>query len=213
MQAAIRFWNRNARRYAARRIADQPAYERKLSITRQYLHADMRVLEFGCGTGSTALLHAPYVASYLATDVSEAMIDIAQARLAQAPLDNLRFETASLDTLPPDERFDAVLGLNILHLLAHPGDAINAVYERLTPGGIFISNTACLQDTRRYLKPLLYIARLLGLAPPVTFLSRRQLEALMEAAGFHIHHRWTPDTSPDVYFVIAEKPSVNGPTT
>lgn len=213
MQAAIRFWNRNAQRYARQPITDEPAYQYKLEVTRQHLRPDMHVLEFGCGTGSTALLHAPYVASYLATDVSQTMIDIARAKLAQTPIGNLRFDTGSLDTLPDDARFDAVLGLNILHLLPQPGDAIQTVYERLTPGGVFVSTTACLQDTRRYLRPILFIARLLGLAPPVTFLSRRQLDTLIEAAGFHIRHRWTPATSPDAYFVVAAKPSDRAHTT
>jgi ubiquinone/menaquinone biosynthesis C-methylase UbiE len=167
----------------------------------------MNVLEFGCGTGSTALLHAPHVKHYLATDLSPAMIDIAREKLRDSGITNVQFETASLDAPGHrDKRFGAVLGLNILHLLDDPKAAIAQAFELLEPGGAFVTSTACLQDTRRYLKPVLFLARILGFAPPVTFLSRQQIDTDMESAGFRIAHRWTPEAAPDTYFVVAVKP-------
>ena len=80
MNSSISFWNRSAARYAQRPIADQNAYLRKIALTQKYLNPEMDVLEFGCGTGSTALIHAPRVRSYLATDASPRMIDIARKR-------------------------------------------------------------------------------------------------------------------------------------
>ena len=58
---ATRFWNWNAERYARQAIADEASYQKKLAITQSYLTPDMRVVEFGCGTGSTAIVHAPKV--------------------------------------------------------------------------------------------------------------------------------------------------------
>jgi ubiquinone/menaquinone biosynthesis C-methylase UbiE len=40
----------------------------------------MEVLEFGCGTESTAIAHAPYVKHIQALDISSKMIDIAQGK-------------------------------------------------------------------------------------------------------------------------------------
>jgi len=37
-------------------------------------------LEFGCGTGSTALLHASFVKHMTATDISDEMIEIAKQK-------------------------------------------------------------------------------------------------------------------------------------
>tara|TARA_R100000306_G_scaffold22153_1_gene25763 strand:- start:654 stop:947 length:294 start_codon:yes stop_codon:yes gene_type:complete len=96
--------------------------------------------------------------------------------------------------------------LNILHLLRDPERAINQVFSMLKPGGVFVSNTACLQDTRPHLKPVACLARLLRFAPYVKFVSRRQLEMHLENAGFQIDYRWVPETSKDVYFLIAKKP-------
>ncbi|GBO83491.1 SAM-dependent methyltransferase [Marinobacter adhaerens] len=207
MNSSISFWNRSAARYAQRPIADQNAYLRKIALTQKYLNPEMDVLEFGCGTGSTALIHAPRVRSYLATDASPRMIDIARKRKTEKSADNLRFVVATLDDMQHRQQaFDVILGLNILHLLRDPERAIQQVSSMLKPGGVFISNTACLQDTCPYLKPVAALARVLRLAPYVNFLSRAQLERHLEHAGFQIDYRWVPETSKDVYFLIARKP-------
>jgi len=207
MNSSAKFWNRSAARYARRPIADQNAYSRKIALTQQYFHPEMDVLEFGCGTGSTALMHAPKVRSYLATDASPRMIDIARNRMEKEGANNLRFAVATLDDMHHRQKtFDAVLGLNVLHLLRDPEHAIYQVFSMLKPGGVFVSNTACLQDTRPYLKPIALLARMLCLAPYVKFLSRQQLERHLQCAGFQIQHRWVPETSKDVYFLIATKP-------
>jgi len=64
------FWDKIANKYAARPIADEDAYEVKLKKTQEFFNQEMEVLEFGCGTGGTALTHAPYVKSYTAIDIS-----------------------------------------------------------------------------------------------------------------------------------------------
>ncbi len=208
MSSSVNFWNRSAARYARRPIADQNAYLKKIDLTQKYFHSEMDVLEFGCGTGSTALIHAPKVRSYLATDASARMIEIAREKLAEKHADNLTFQVASIDDLQQRQQtFDAVLGLNILHLLRDPKSAIEKVFGMLKPGGVFISNTACLQDTRAHLKPVALLARLLRVAPYLKFLSRKELETDLESVGFHIQYRWVPENSRDVYFLIATKPT------
>ncbi|SFR43933.1 2-polyprenyl-3-methyl-5-hydroxy-6-metoxy-1,4-benzoquinol methylase [Marinobacter gudaonensis] len=208
MDPSVSFWNRSAARYARRPIADQDAYQRKIALTQEYFRPDMDVLEFGCGTGSTALIHAPRVKSYLATDASLQMIDIARERVAKQPTNNLQLAVATLEDLSGRQlEFDAVLGLNVLHLLTNPENTVLQVHSLLKPGGVFISNTACLQDTCSVLKPVAHAARMLRLAPYVNFLSRRDLDAFLERAGFRIEYRWTPETSKSVYFLIATKPA------
>ncbi|MEM9841084.1 MAG: SAM-dependent methyltransferase, partial [Pseudomonadota bacterium] len=62
MPDKAKFWDRIAEKYARQPISNQKAYEIKLDLTREYFTPQSNVLEFGCGTGSTAILHAPYVA-------------------------------------------------------------------------------------------------------------------------------------------------------
>ena len=61
MYQPSKFWDRHAERYAKSPVADEASYQKKLQVTREYLRPDMEILEFGCGTGSTAITHAPYV--------------------------------------------------------------------------------------------------------------------------------------------------------
>lgn len=202
---AARFWDKVADRYARRPVGDEAAYQHKLRITQDYLRPDMDVLEFGCGTGSTALVHAPFVKRILATDVSPKMIEIARRKAETAGADNVSFEVAAFDELTePDASFDAVLGLNILHLLRDPGAAIAKAHKLLKPGGVFISSTACLSDTMGYIRFIAPIARLLGLFPPLRVFSTKDLETSLTKAGFTIEHQWQPGKGKTV-FIVATK--------
>merc|ERR1739841_442034 len=101
------FWDRIARKYAQDPIADQTSYEHKLEKTRAHFTPGSRVLEYGCGTGSTAILHAPHVREIVATDLSDEMIAIARERAAEAGVNNIRFEATDVaDLHEPDESFD-----------------------------------------------------------------------------------------------------------
>jgi len=201
-----KFWDKIAPRYAKSAIADEPAYERKLEVTRQYLAPHMQVMEFGCGTGSTALLHAPFVKHILATDYSPKMIEIAEAKRKEAGVGNVTFTQATLDDVNvPAGSFDVVLGLSILHLLEDPKAAMARVHQLLKPGGVFISSTACIADMRMPLWLILPVGRFFGLVPFVNIFTQERLVEDLKAAGFEIEHRWQPAKGKGV-FIVARKP-------
>ena len=78
MNHSTKFWDKIAESYSKQPVIDKAAYEKKLQISQEYFQADMEVLEFGCGTGSTALIHAHYVKHIRTIDLSSKMIEIAQ---------------------------------------------------------------------------------------------------------------------------------------
>jgi ubiquinone/menaquinone biosynthesis C-methylase UbiE len=88
------FWDRIAPKYARKPVDDPDAYEEKLALAASLLRPGDRVLEIGCGTGTTALRLAPNVDHYTATDGSGAMIGIADAKLAPAHRRTSRFHHA-----------------------------------------------------------------------------------------------------------------------
>lgn len=202
------FWNRMARRYAARPVDDEAAYETKLAMTREHLTPASEVLEFGCGTGSTAIRHAPFARHVRAFDVSERMIEIARERAAEAGVGNVAFETAPLEALRvPDASLDMVMAHSILHLVADRDAALAKAYRWLKPGGTFVSSTACLADMAPWLRPLAPVARLFGLFPPtLRFFTERELTEGLTAQGFTIERRFQPKPKAAV-FLIARKPA------
>lgn len=198
-----KFWDRMAKRYAKSPVSDEAAYQEKLRKTKAVLTPDSKVLEFGCGTGSTAIILAPEVSDYLATDISSEMLGIARGKARG--IDNLRFEQKRLeDVSPPEGGFDAVLGHSILHLLPDKEAAIAQAYALLKPGGVFISSTTCMAKGG-FLKPLLWAGHKLGLLPMVNFFSADSLVEAVQAAGFAIEDRWQPKPK-SALFLIARKP-------
>ena len=84
MTTDAQFWNKIARRYAANPVKDMSSYEQTLERAGSYLHADDSVLELGCGTATTALILAPQVTQYTATDIADEMIAIGREKAADA---------------------------------------------------------------------------------------------------------------------------------
>lgn len=205
MAPSPKFWDRIAARYAKRPVADAAAYEQKLEVTRAHLRPDMAVLEFGCGTGSTAIAQAPYVNQIRAIDISSKMIGIARTRAAAANVDNVRFEVSAFeDVEAPDQSFDAVMGHSILHLLEDRNAAIAKVHRLLKPGGVFVSSTACLGDTMAFFKVVGPVGHFLGLLPLVKVFTTAALIDGLTAAGFEIDHQWQPGKGKAV-FIVARK--------
>lgn len=206
MDRSARFWDRIAKRYAKQPIEDEAAYQKKLQVTQDYLRPDMAVLEFGCGTGSTAIVHAPHVQHIDAIDISARMIAIAQGKGQAGGISNVSFQQAGIEDYDaaPDS-LDAVLGLSILHLLKDKEAAIDKVHRLLKPGGIFASSTACLGDSMAFIKWIAPVGEFLGLMPLVKVFTEKELQDSITAAGFEIDYQWQPARGKAV-FIVAKKP-------
>ena len=206
MDPSTRFWDKIAERYARQPIADEAAYQKKLEATRGYLRPESDVLEFGCGTGSTAIAHAPQVRSIHAIDISSKMIGIARARAEAAGVANVVFEQGSIEAADiASQSLDVVLGLSILHLLKNRDAVIAKVRSILKPGGVFISSTICIGDSMGFLRLLLPVGRALGLIPMVRVFTRAALVDSLQKAGFEIDYEWQPAKRAAVY-IVARKP-------
>ena len=201
------FWDRLADKYAAQPIADEEAYRIKLARTQAHFTPDMDIFEFGCGTGGTAITHAPHVRSVRAIDFSARMLDKARDRAARAGISNVSFEQGDITSMAiPTASYDMVLGLSILHLLKDRDAVIAKVFDILKPGGRFVSSTACIGDSMRWFGVIAPLGQALGLLPVLNVMSRDQLHQAMTRAGFVIEHDWRPNPSAAV-FLIARKPA------
>jgi 2-polyprenyl-3-methyl-5-hydroxy-6-metoxy-1,4-benzoquinol methylase len=205
-----KFWDGAAKKYAASAISDVGGYERTLERTRGLLRPHFNVLELGCGTGSTALRLAGGVESYLGTDISAAMIALAQEKLAASPGLPLTFREATSESMATDGiQYDAVLALNFLHLVRDLPGTLRCIHSLLAPGGLLISKTACLADMNPLIRLAVPLMQFIGKAPHVTVFSAGGLEREIREAGFEIlaverHATKGKDTRP---FILARRNS------
>lgn len=198
-----KFWDWMAARYSKQPIPDEASYQKKLDITRQYLKPHMNVMEFGCGTGSTAIVHAPRVKHILAIDTSPKMIAIASGKAEAGNIDNITFTCSTVDDVNiADQSLDVVMAHSILHLLANREQVISRVHGMLKPGGVFVTSTICMGDMSNFIKIIPPIGKFLGLILRV--FTAGELEDNLTKAGFEIDHFWQPGKNKSV-FIVAKK--------
>lgn len=210
VSSSVRFWNRLAPKYARDPIKDMAGYERSLARTRELIAACRTILEVGCGTGTTALKLSRSGQSYLATDVSPAMIAIAEEKAAVHMNRDVIFGVADPTTAPwLDTSFDAVLAFNVLHLVRERHRVLSELFRVLSSGGLLISKTPCLKEMSPLIvKGLLPVMTVLGQAPYVAVFSARELEHDLVRAGFAIQsvERHGSGRKDERIFIVAQKP-------
>jgi ubiquinone/menaquinone biosynthesis C-methylase UbiE len=200
------FWNRIAQSYAKKPVPDEVAYHATLDRTRSYLTPTSRVLEVGCGTGTTALHLAPHLGALLATDASPQMIAIAREKARAAGASHVEFRTATLDdeALTPSS-YDVVAAFNLIHLYQDIPSALRRASQLLAPGGLFISKTPCVGDSSSLLRVAIPVARFFGKAPFVNFVTKAGLEQAILDAGLDIVERGLYPAKSHSLFIVARK--------
>lgn len=95
-----------------------------------------RVLDVACGPGVVACAVAKTAAEVVGLDATEAMLDRARRRAAEADLANATFQTGDAENLPfEDGSFDGVVTRLSLHHFADPAKAVGEMRRVLKPGG------------------------------------------------------------------------------
>ncbi len=207
MADSAKFWDKTAERYAKSAVGDEATYQRKLEETQSFFKPDMHVLEFGCGTGTTAIAHAPHVQRIDAIDISEQMLVIARDKAAQAAVVNDQFSRGTLIEYAADAAsIDALLGLNVIDLIPNRRETFAEAARILKPGGLFVTSTACLGASYlRFLRLIVPLGKLLGLMPDVYVLSEQELVTEIQEAGFTIERQWHHGKDGIAVFIIARK--------
>jgi SAM-dependent methyltransferase len=95
-----------------------------------------RVLDFGCGSGRWSGMVAPLAGELVASDASAAALQIARENVLAS---NVRFVRATPDNLPfPDEYFDLIFSLGVLHHVPDTSGAIASLAKKLRGGGTLL---------------------------------------------------------------------------
>ncbi len=207
MSTSDKFWDSKAEGYAKSPVSDEETYQKKLSETQATFSPEMRVLEFGCGTGTTAVHHAPHVLHIDAIDISQNMIEIARRKASESHINNTTLNSGDLTEFNADTAsLDAVLGLNVIHLLPDRQSVLTEVARILKPGGVFVSSTGCLGSSYlRFIKLFVPLGKFLGLMPDVFVLTESELATEITNAGFAIERQWHHGMKDINVFIIARK--------
>lgn len=160
------FWNLSAPLYDLfTAVFMGRQYRRMKAWAAERVPPGASVLELAAGTGALTKVLAPRAGRYVATDLSEAMLET----LRRLP----GVEVASHDASRPwpQSGFDVVVMGNVLHLLPDPAQALGAARAALRPGGALLAPTFCHGAT-----PL-----------------SRTLSGLVRRLGFPVRHRLRPE--------------------
>jgi len=96
------------------------------------LHDQMRVMDFGAGTGLISSQVAPLVKKIVAVDISEAMLN----KLVSKPELHGKVEIVCQDIIdkPIDEKFDLIMSAMAMHHVKDTPRLIQRFSEHLSPG-------------------------------------------------------------------------------
>ncbi len=154
------------------------------------IRAGDKVLDLGCGDGTTALPAARLGADVLGVDISRNLVAAGNRRAAEAGLANCRFEQGDATELSglEDDRFDHVISIFGAMFAPRPFDVAREMVRVTRPGGQIAMGNWIPNDPT-LVAQILKISSAYSPPPPEGFVSpmtwgvREQVEARFGAAG------------------------------
>jgi len=104
----------------------------KLGVTKE-----MKVLDLGCGDGTTAIPEAKFGADVLGVDIARNLVEAATRRAANEGLTNVKFQEGDATNLEgiPDKSFDLVVSIFGAMFAPRPFDVAKEMVRVTKPGG------------------------------------------------------------------------------
>ena len=179
-QAATSHFDREAATYESSPRYRRLAEPRTRAVDLLELTATDKLLDVGCGTGSTLRRVAPQLAHAAGVDISPKMIELARAEAREQP--KLEFAVADSAQLPfPDGSFSAVLCTFSFHHYPRPAASAREIARVLEEGGRLVLADASSDQWGVRLADLVARRRESG---HVRFYRSNELQRLLETAGF-----------------------------
>ncbi len=144
------------------------AVARSLDVT-----PSMRVLDVGCGDGTTALPLARMGADVTGIDIARNLVDAGNERAAAAGLDRLRFQEGDACNLDgvADAAFDLTLSMFGVMFAPKPFDVAKELVRVTKPGGRIVMGNWIPNDPTSFVSQLLKISSSFTPPPPEGFIS------------------------------------------
>jgi len=144
------------------------AFVRSLGVT-----PGLKVLDLGCGDGTTALPAARLGADVLGVDIASNLVAAGNRRAQEAGLTNIRFEegdACDLNALA-DKRFDLVVTVFGAMFAPKPFDVAKEMVRVTKPGGRIVMGNWIPNDPTSFVSQVLKISTAFTPPPPEGFIS------------------------------------------
>ena len=213
MRTSEAFWDKSADNYDKTEGRFELIHQRSRDWTKQFLSASDLVLDYGCGTGTTACELAGHVREVRAIDISSRMIELSKEKAISVGVKNVAFEQGDIfDDRFADGSFDVVLAFNMLHTVPDPQNVVQRLHELLRAGGIFVSVTPCLAAKMSFAVRLqIQLAGLLGklgvIPVPIRRLQGSDVDELVIGEHFDLVEAEEMYAGASSYFLAAKKTS------
>src|SRR6267154_2360322 len=119
------------------RIAESMRESGEALVQRLGITKGLKVLDLGCGDGTTALPEAKLGADVLGVDIARNLVNVGNRRAQEHGLTNLKFQEGDASNLEqvPDKSFDFVVSIFGAMLAPKPFDVAKEMVRVTRPGG------------------------------------------------------------------------------
>src|SRR5216683_4227095 len=135
--------------------------------------APLRVLDLGCGDGTTAIPLALSGAEVIGIDIAKNLVDAGNKRAAEAGLSRLKFQEGDASNLEgvDDHSFDLTLSVFGAMFAPKPFDVARETVRVTKPGGRIVMGNWIPNDPTSFVSQLLKISSSFMPPPPEGFIS------------------------------------------
>jgi SAM-dependent methyltransferase len=135
--------------------------------------APLRVLDLGCGDGTTAVPLARLGAEVIGIDIAKNLVDAGNKRAAEAGLNRLKFQEGDACSLQgvADHSFDLTLSVFGAMFAPRPLDVAKEMVRVTKPGGRIVMGNWIPNDPTSFVSQLLKISASFTPPPPEGFVS------------------------------------------
>jgi 2-polyprenyl-3-methyl-5-hydroxy-6-metoxy-1,4-benzoquinol methylase/copper chaperone CopZ len=116
------------------KMAEKFVYEMHQNIK---FSKELKVLDFGCGTGLVGLLIAPLVKNVVLMDTSTSMIEVLKSKLENVKAENVKVINSEIFAYTQKD-IDIVFSLMAMHHIENLNETIDHITKVLKPGGILV---------------------------------------------------------------------------
>src|SRR4029078_8154876 len=154
------------------RIADTMRESGEALVQRIGITKGLKVLDLGCGDGTTALPAAKLGADVLGVDIAQNLVEAGNRRAKEHGLANLRFQEGDASNLAqlPDQAFDLVVSIFGAMFAPRPCDVAKEMVRVTRPGGRIVMGNWIPNDPT-LVAQILKISSVYTPPPPKGFIS------------------------------------------